>query len=273
MRIVFLGDIVGKAGRKVVLEQMPLIRRKWQLDCIIVNAENAAAGFGITETIANDLFSAGADAITLGNHSFDQRDTLVYIERHKNLVRPVNYPVGTPGRGAALIDSASGHRILVINAMGRVYMDALDDPFAAIDRELEQYPLQQVTDAIIVDFHAEATSEKEAIGFHLDGRVSLVTGTHTHVPTADYRILPEGTAYISDAGMCGDYDSVLGMKKEEPVRRFLQKIPGSRFEPAVNEATLCGIAIETDERTGLATKVAAIRIGPHLEQSRPTFWE
>lgn len=273
MRLVFLGDVVGRAGRQVVLEQMPKLRQKWKLDCIIVNGENAASGFGITEKISEDFFNAGADAITLGNHSFDQRDTLVFIERQKHLIRPANYPLETPGRGATLIETQSGHRVLVVNVMGRVYMDALDDPFHAADRELEQCPLQQVADAVVIDFHAEATSEKEAAGFYFDGRASLVVGTHTHVPTADQRILPQGTAYMSDAGMCGDYDSVLGMKKEEPVRRFLQKVPGTRLEPALGTATLCGIAVETDDKTGLAKKVSAIRIGPHLEESRPLFWE
>ncbi|MDR1828968.1 MAG: TIGR00282 family metallophosphoesterase [Methylobacteriaceae bacterium] len=273
MRIVFLGDVVGRAGRRVVLDNMPVLRREWALDCIIVNGENAAAGFGVTEGIVEDFLAAGADAVTLGNHSFDQRDALVFIERQKSLVRPANMPAGTPGRGAALVDTPTGKRVLVVNVMGRVFMDALDDPFVAVDRELEQCPLGRVCDAAVIDFHGEATSEKEAAGFYFDGRASLVIGTHTHVPTADYRILSGGTAYMSDAGMCGDYESVLGMKKDEPIRRFLQKTPGLRFEPAMNEATLSGLAVETDDATGLAVRVAAVRIGPHLEPSRPTFWE
>ncbi len=273
MRLLFLGDVVGRAGRQVILDRLPGLRERWLLDAVVINGENAASGFGLTETIFNDLMAAGADAITLGNHSFDQRETLVYIERQQRLLRPANYPPGTPGRGATLIDTHSGKRVLVVNVMGRLFMDALDDPFAAAEREIAQCPLRQVADAIILDVHAEATSEKQAFGHCFDGRVSLVVGTHTHTPTADHRILNGGTAYMSDAGMCGDYDSILGMQKEEAVRRFLQKTPGSRLEPGKGEGTLAGIAVETDDATGLATRIAAVRIGPHLEESRPVFWE
>ncbi|MEN3931207.1 TIGR00282 family metallophosphoesterase [Microvirga sp. W0021] len=272
MRLLFLGDVVGRAGRQVIIDRLPALRERWLLDAVVINGENAAAGFGLTETICNDLLNAGADAVTLGNHSFDQREALVFIERQQRLLRPANYPPGTPGRGATLIDTHSGKRLLVVNVMGRLYMDALDDPFAAAEREVSQCPLGQVADAIILDVHAEATSEKQAFGHYFDGRVSLVVGTHTHTPTGDHRILPGGTAYMSDAGMCGDYDSILGMQKEEAVRRFIQKTPGSRLEPGLGEGTLSGIAIETDDRTGLATHVAAIRIGPHLEESLPKFW-
>ncbi|WP_112663864.1 TIGR00282 family metallophosphoesterase [Microvirga flavescens] len=273
MRLLFLGDIVGRPGRNAVIERLPALRERWQLDCVVINGENAAGGFGITEAICDEVLNAGADAVTLGNHSWDQRETLVFIERQQRLLRPVNFPAGTPGRGANLIETATGKRVLVINVMGRLYMDALDDPFAAVDREVEACPLAQVADAIIVDVHAEATSEKEAMGHYLDGRVSLVVGTHTHVPTADHRVLAGGTAYMSDAGMCGDYDTVLGMQKEESIRRFLQKTPGPRMEPGLGEGTLSGIAVETDDRTGLAVRVAAVRLGPHLEESLPRFWE
>jgi metallophosphoesterase (TIGR00282 family) len=273
MRILFLGDIVGRPGRNAVIERLPSLRQRWRLDCVIINGENAAGGFGITEAICDEILAAGADAITLGNHSFDQREALVFIERQPRLLRPVNYPSGTPGRGANLIDTASGRRVLVINAMGRIYMDPLDDPFAAVDRELDLCPLGQVADAVIVDIHAEATSEKQAMGYHCDGRATLVVGTHTHVPTADHRILPAGTAYMSDAGMCGDYESVLGMQREEPVRRFLQKTPGARFEAASGEGTLSGVAVETDDRTGLALRLAAVRLGPGLEETWPRFWD
>ena len=194
MRLLFLGDIVGKPGRVAVLEHLPGLRKAWQLDCVIINGENAAGGFGITETICEEILAAGADAITLGNHSFDQREALVFIERQKRLLRPVNYPSSTPGRGATLIETHNGARVFVVNAMGRLYMDALDDPFVAVDGALMQCPLGSVCDAAIVDMHAEATSEKQAMGYFLDGRVSLVVGTHTHVPTADHRILPGGTA-------------------------------------------------------------------------------
>ena len=228
MRLLFLGDIVGRPGRNAVIERLPGLRDRWRLDCVVINGENSAGGFGITEAICDEILAAGADAVTLGNHTWDQRETLVFIERQPRLLRPANYPPGTPGRGATLIDTRSGQRVLVVNVMGRLYMDPLDDPFAAVDRELETCPMGQVADAAIIDVHAEATSEKEAMGHHLDGRASLVVGTHTHVPTADHRILAGGTAYMSDAGMCGDYDSVLGMQKEESIRRFLQKTPGPR---------------------------------------------
>jgi metallophosphoesterase (TIGR00282 family) len=273
MRLLFLGDIVGRPGRTAIAERLPALRERWRLDCVIINGENAAGGFGITESICNETLAAGADAITLGNHSWDQRETLVFIERQPRLLRPANYPPGTPGRGANLIDTHSGKRVLVVNVMGRLFMDPLDDPFAAADRELEACPLGQVADAVVVDIHAEATSEKQALAHHLDGRATLVVGTHTHVPTSDHRVLAGGTAFMSDAGMCGDYDSVLGMQKEESIRRFLQKTPGTRMEPGSGEGTLCGVAVETDDRTGLAVRVAALRLGPALEETWPAFWD
>ncbi len=273
MRLLFLGDVVGRPGRKAVSDRLPALRTRWQLDAVVINGENSAGGFGITEAICEEFVAAGADAVTLGNHSWDQREALVFIARQPRLVRPCNYPAGTPGRGAALIDLAGGQRLLVVNVLGRVFMDALDDPFAAVEREIGLCPLGQVADAILVDIHAEATSEKQALAYHLDGRVSVALGTHTHVPTADGRILPAGTAYLSDAGMCGDYESVLGLQREEPIRRFIEKVPGSRAEVATGEGTLCGLAVETDDRTGLAVKVAPVRIGPLLSESRPEFWD
>src|SRR5918993_1666973 len=190
MRLLFLGDIVGRPGRNAVTERLPRLRERWRLDCVVVNGENAAGGFGITEAICDEVLAAGADAITLGNHSWDQREALVFIERQSRLVRPANYPPGTPGRGANLIETHSGKRVLVVNVMGRLFMDPLDDPFAAVDRELDACPLRQAADAIVVDFHAEATSEKQALAAHCDGRAALVVGTHTHAPTSDHRILP-----------------------------------------------------------------------------------
>ena len=273
MRLLFLGDVVGRPGRAVVGDRLPALRERWRLDCVVTNGENAAAGFGITETICDELLQAGADAVTLGNHSFDQRDALVFIERQPKLIRPANYPPGTPGRGSTIVETRAGARVLVVNVMGRVFMDAMDDPFASVDHALALAPLREVADAIVVDVHAEATSEKEAFGHHLDGRASLVVGTHTHVPTADHRVLSGGTAYMSDAGMCGDYDSVLGMIKAEPIRRFLQKTPGSRWEPAKGEGTLSGVAVETDDATGLARAVWAVRLGPHLEETWPRRWD
>jgi 2',3'-cyclic-nucleotide 2'-phosphodiesterase len=272
MRILFVGDVIGRSGRVVVYERLPGLIRDWKLDLVVVNGENAAGGFGITEAIYRELIEAGADAITLGNHAWDQKEALVFIERAERLIRPINYPPGTPGRGAALIEAKNGARTLVVNAMGRIFMDALDDPFAAIDREFTACALGQGADAIVVDFHGEATSEKQAMGFFCDGRASLVAGTHTHVPTADLRIMAGGTAFMSDVGMTGDYDSVIGMAKDEPLTRFLRKIPSARFEPATGPATLCAVAVETDPATGLATRVGAVRIGGRLEPAAPVFW-
>lgn len=272
MRILFVGDIVGRSGRRIVLEMLPELRNRWALDLTIVNGENAAGGFGITEAIYEELIAAGADAVTLGNHAFDQREALVFIERAERLIRPANFPAGTPGRGAALIETNTGKRALVMNLMGRVFMDPMDDPFAIADRELGSCPLGEAVDAVVIDFHAEATSEKTAFAHHVDGRASLVVGTHTHIPTADHRILAGGTAYQSDAGMTGDFDSVIGMEKEEPLRRFLTKIPSARFEAATGAPTLCGLAVETDDATGRAVKVAPLRIGGHLSETAPDFW-
>jgi metallophosphoesterase (TIGR00282 family) len=273
LRILFVGDVVGRAGRTAVLDHLPGMIRDWALDLVVVNGENAAGGFGITEAIYQELIDAGADAVTLGNHSWDQREALVFIERAPRLVRPTNYPKGTPGRGAALVDTKKGARALVVNALGRVFMTPFDDPFAALGRELDACPLREAADAVVVDVHCEATSEKQALAFFCDGRASLVVGTHTHVPTADHQILPGGTAYMTDAGMTGDYDSVIGMQKEEPLRRFQSGIPSARFEPASGAATLSGVAVETDDATGLAVKVAPVRIGGRLSAATPQFWQ
>jgi metallophosphoesterase (TIGR00282 family) len=272
MRILFVGDVVGRTGRTVVTERLPGLIRNWRLDCVIINGENAAGGFGITEAIYKEFVDAGADAVTLGNHAWDQKEALVFIERAPRLIRPINYPAGTPGRGAALVDGKTGGRVLVVNAMGRVFMEPLDDPFAAVDRELTACALGSAADAIVVDMHAETTSEKQAMGHFCDGRASIVAGTHTHVPTADLRILPSGTAFMSDVGMTGDYDSVIGMTKDEPLQRFLRRIPSSRFETASGPATLCGMAVETDPATGLAQRVSAVRLGGSLEPAAPAFW-
>ncbi len=272
MRILFVGDVVGRSGRTVVTERLPGLVRDWKLDCVVVNGENAAGGFGITEAVYRELIEAGADAVTLGNHAWDQKEALVFIERVPRMIRPINYPAGTPGPGAALIEAKNGAHVLVVNAMGRVFMDALDDPFAAVERELAACPLRQGADAIIIDIHAEATSEKQAMGHYCDGRASLVVGTHTHAPTADLRVLPGGTAFVSDVGMTGDYASVIGMNKEEPLQRFLRKIPAARFEAASGPATLCAVAVETDPSTGLATRIGAVRLGGALEEAMPAFW-
>ncbi len=273
MRILFIGDIVGRSGRNIVAERLPGLVADWKLDLVVINGENAAGGFGITEVIYQDLLDAGADAVTLGNHAWDQREALVFIERAPRLIRPLNYPAGTPGRGAAMIEAKNGARVLVINAMGRIFMDPLEDPFAAIERELAACPLKSAADAIVIDFHCEATSEKQSMAHFVDGRASLVVGTHTHAPTADHRILSGGTAFISDVGMTGDYDSVIGMNKDEPLGRFLRRISSAKFEAATGPGTLCAIAVETDDATGLATRVAAVRLGAWLEEARPGFWE
>lgn len=272
MRLLFLGDVVGRSGRNAVVEMLPGLRQRWKLDFVVINGENSAGGFGITEAILNDLVDAGADAVTLGNHSFDQKEALVFIARQPRLIRPINLPPGTPGRGEGLYKAGNGAEVLVINAMGRLFVADIDCPFRALDRSVTACKLKQGADAILVDFHAEATSEKQATGYFLDGRVSVVVGTHTHAPTADERILPRGTAYMSDAGMCGDYNSVLGMDIEEPINRFITKIPRGRFEPALGPATLSGLAVEIDDKTGLAVRLKAVRLGGVLQPSEPDFW-
>lgn len=271
MRFLFLGDVVGRSGREAVTSRLPKLIGKWKLDFVAINGENSAGGFGITETIYHELVDAGADAITLGNHSWDQREALVFIERAPKLIRPLNYPARAPGRGAAVLDAKNGSRVLLINAMGRVFMDQLDDPFKAVERQIAACPLGEGCDVAVCDFHAEATSEKQAFGHHFDGRFSLIVGTHTHAPTADHRVLSGGTAYVSDIGMCGNYDSVLGMNKEEPIRRFLTKIPSGRFEAAPGEGTLSGVAVEIG-KDGRAERIAPVRLGGVLDQTEPDFW-
>ena len=273
MRVLFVGDVVGRVGRRAVLHYLPRLVGEWKLDFVIVNGENAAGGFGITEAICRDLIEAGADVITLGNHAFDQRDALVFIERAPRLLRPLNYPPGTPGRGANVYAARNGARVLVISAMGRVFMDAIDDPFAATERELSACPLGTACDAVVIDLHAEATSEKQAFGHLFDGRASLIVGTHTHAPTADHRVLPGGTGFITDVGMTGDYDSVIGMDKNEPIQRFIRKIASARFEPAEGAATLCAVAAELDNATGLARWIVPVRLGGGLEPALPPQWQ
>jgi len=270
--MLFVGDVVGRSGRNVLLDRLPKLIARWKLDLAIVNGENAAGGFGITEAIYQEFVDAGADAVTLGNHAWDQREALVFIERAPRLVRPLNYPSGTPGRGAAMIEAKNGARVLVMNVLGRIFMDALDDPFAVVDRELTACPLKSGADAIVIDMHCEATSEKQAMGYFADGRASLVVGTHTHAPTSDHRVLPGGTAFMSDVGMTGDYESIIGMDRNEPLSRFIRKIPSARFEPAGGPGTFCAVAIETDDATGLASRIGAVRLGGVLEEATPAFW-
>ncbi len=273
MRLLFLGDVVGRTGRNAVIEQLPKLIERYRLDFVIVNGENSAGGFGITEAIYLDLIDAGADVVTTGNHAFDQKEALIFIERHDRMLRPLNMPVGTPGKGVGLFKARNGAEVLVMNPIGQVFMGEYDGPFVQVERELNACPLKHGADAIVIDFHAEATSEKQALGHFVDGRASLVVGTHTHTPTSDDRVLPKGTAYMSDVGMCGDYDGVLGMDAAEPIARFLTRIPRGRFEPATGAATLSGIAVVTDDSTGLATRAEALRIGGVLSQCLPSFWE
>ena len=272
MRIGFFGDVVGRSGREGIAGRLPGLRRRLQLDFVVVNAENAAGGFGVTEATAKELFEAGADCLTLGNHSWDQREALTYIVREERLIRPLNYPrlAQAPGRGAHLYETQGGQRVLVVNLLGQRNMEPiLDDPFSAVDQELEACPLGQACDVIIVDMHSETTSEKMAMGHFCDGRASLVVGTHSHVPTADCQVLPGGTAYQTDAGACADYDSVIGNDKDEPLRRFTTRIASARHKPAEGPATVCGVYVETDPQTGLAHRIEAIRIGGRLSQAVP----
>ncbi len=269
MNLLFLGDIVGRPGREAVLEHLPRLRDRLQPDFIIINGENAAAGFGITRKICDELFDAGVDVITTGNHVWDQKEALGFIDDEPRLLRPLNYPAGTPGKGVGLFEGKNGHQVLVINAMGQLYMHALDDPWIMVEAELANAPLKQVADAIVLDFHTEATSEKMAMGHFVDGKASLCVGTHTHVPTADTMILPGGTAYQTDAGACASYDSVIGMDKEEPVNRFVTKVNRARLEPAKGPATVCGTFVQVDDGTGLAKRIEPVRVGGLLTPALP----
>ena len=264
MKLLYCGDVVGKAGRQALLARLPDLRVRYEPDFVVINAENAAHGFGVTEKICQQFFDAGCDVITTGNHVWDQREIIDYIAREPRLIRPLNYPPGTPGNGFGVFATAAGKQVLVAQVMGRLFMDPLDDPFAAIDAVLGDRPLGNGIDLILVDIHAEATSEKMAMGHYLDGRASLVAGTHSHVPTADAHILNNGTAYQTDVGMCGDYDSVIGMKKHTAINRFLKKTPNERLEPAEQDATICAVYLETDDATGLAARIEPVRIGGGL---------
>ena len=269
MRILFLGDLVGRSGREAVAAALPMLRRSHAIDLAVVNGEHASLGFGIAPDMADRLFAAGADAITLGNHAWDRKEIVPYMAQQPRIIRPLNYPPGTPGAGSVVVDLADGRRALVLNAMGRLFMDALDCPFRGTAELLAKYRLGASITAIVADFHAEASSETMAYGHSFDGSVSLVVGTHTHVPTADHQILPGGTAYQTDAGMCGDYDSVIGMGKEGAASRFWRKTPGERLAPAEGEATVCGLFVETDDRTGLAKHVEPLRVGGRLDRALP----
>lgn len=273
MRLLFLGDMVGRTGRTIVYEKLPALIADHAVDFVVVNGENAAGGFGITEKIVEETVDAGAGAITTGNHVWDQREALVFADRQERFLRPANYPAGTPGRGMGVYEARNGARVMVSNIMGRVFMvPDLDDPFACAESQLDAVQLGRDADCIVFDFHAEATSEKAAFAHFVDGRASLVVGTHTHTPTADHQVFDGGTGYLSDAGMCGDYSGTLGMQTDESLNRFLTKIARGRFEAAEGPATLCGVAVEVSDTTGLAEKIAPIRIGPRLEETMPYWW-
>lgn len=269
MNILIIGDVVGSSGRTVLNANLADLRQRLKTDFVIVNGENAAHGFGITGNICDTFYQAGADCITTGNHAFDQRDILDHIGRDERLLRPINYPPGTPGKGYGIYNTPAGKRVLVCNVMCRLYMELLDDPFQALDALLTRFRLGRDADAIIFDVHGEATSEKQALAHFVDGRVSAVVGTHTHVPTADTWVLPGGTAYQTDLGMTGDFDSVIGMKKEGSIARFRSKGERVKLEPASGDGMLCGCLVKIDDKSGLATKIEPVRVGARLPGAMP----
>jgi len=263
MKLLFCGDVVGRSGRDVVLEHLPKLKRERGLDFIVVNADNAAAGFGVTPAQCKDFFEAGADVVTGGDHVWDQKEIVPYLATEKRLLRPQNFPERTPGTGHGIFTTVTGKKVMVLHLLGQVFhKEHAECPFATADRILQGAKLGGGVQAIIVDMHAEATSEKMAMGHYLDGRVSMVVGSHTHVPTLDARILLKKTAYQTDAGMCGDYNSVIGFKADAPLERFLTKMTKIRMEPASGAGTLCGLLVETDDATGLAVRVDALQL-PH----------
>ncbi|WP_340109998.1 TIGR00282 family metallophosphoesterase [Pikeienuella sp. HZG-20] len=267
MNLLFLGDIVGRCGRDAVVGALPGLRERLKLDFVVINGENSAGGFGMTAAIANDLFEAGADCVTLGDHAFDQKEMLGHIDTEPRILRPLNFAPAAPGLGARLFEAPRGKRVLVAVALGRLFLSRpYDNPYPMLETALKKHPLGAGADATILEFHAEATSEKMAIGQYFDGRASLVVGTHTHVPTADTMILPRGSAYQTDAGMCGDYNSVIGMEPSEPLRRFTTGMTGGRFAPNDGEATVSGVFVETGP-DGRALRASPLRVGGRLGQS------
>jgi metallophosphoesterase (TIGR00282 family) len=262
MHLLFLGDIVGRDGRDAVVRQVPKLRQSLGLDAVVVNGDNAAGGFGITPAICHDFFQAGVDVITGGDHIWDQKDIPGYIAHEKRLLRPHNFPPRTPGSGFVIVTLPNGATLAVLHLLGQVFhREYLDSPFTAAEQALEGIRLGHHARAILVDMHAEATSEKQAMGHFLDGRVSAVVGSHTHVPTADAQILPKGTAYQTDTGMCGVYENaIIGFAPEGPMQQFLGKMRRSKMVPAEGAATLRALRIRTDDKTGLATEVEALHI-------------
>ncbi len=258
MKILFIGDIVGSPGRKAVSTLLPILSDEYgPFDFVIVNGENAAGGKGLTQPVVDDILSCGVDVITTGNHVWAQREIFDFIETVPNLIRPANFPKGAPGRGWCIVSTASGATVGVMNIAGQVFMDNYDNPFHSFNAILPQ--IREQTHFILLDFHAEATAEKIAMGWYADGRVSAVVGTHTHIQTADEQILPQGTAYITDVGMTGPYNSVIGVRKEGAIRRFLTMLP-VRHEVAKGNVILCAVALELDEETGKARSIQRIRL-------------
>jgi len=257
VKLLFIGDIIGKPGRQAVSRELHRLVDRYMVDLVIANGENAAGGFGITEETANDLYKCGIDVLTSGNHIWDKKESVAFVNREEKLLRPANYPEGAPGRGSGLFTTAGGSKVAVLNLEGRVFMNNLDCPFRTADREIGR--LRSETPIILVDFHAEATSEKTSLGWYLDGRVSALIGTHTHIQTADERILPGGTAYLTDAGMTGSIDSVIGVRKEEAITKFLSQLP-KKFEVAKNNLRLNAVVISVDEGSGKAVSVERINI-------------
>jgi len=273
MRILFIGDIMGRSGRDALSKHLPSLRERLKSDVVIVNGENAAHGSGITKKICEQFYELGVDCITTGNHIWGQRDIILYIDKDPRLLRPVNYPENTPGNGLYKHQLPDGRTITIINVMGNVFMPPpeLNDSFASVNKALQNISLGKTTDAIFIDIHAEATSEKMAMGHYLDGRVSVVVGTHTHIPTADAQIFKGGTGFQADAGMTGDYDSVIGMRKDIPIQKFVKKMPTERMKPADGEGTVCGIFVVTDDKTCLARYISPVRVGPNLREIIPEF--
>ncbi len=270
MRILFLGDVVGRSGRDALAARLPQLRSDWALDFVVVNGENATNGVGLSPEHADKILAAGADVITLGDHAFDQKDLMSHIDKEPRIIRPINFAKAAPGVGARVFEAPGRRKVLVAQVLGQVFMKRpYDDPFSAIDGVLKTHPRGGQVHATVVDVHCEATSEKMAMGHWCAGRASLVVGTHTHVPTSDAMILDKGTAYLTDAGMCGDYNSVIGMDKEEPMRRFLTGMSKGRFQPSNGEATLSGVCVDTDDRTGAATAVWPVRQGGRLAPTGP----
>lgn len=262
MKILIIGDIVGRTGREALTRYIPALRKEHNLDFVIANADNASHGLGVNHATVKELYECGVDLLTGGDHIWDQRDLLPHMDRSPWILRPLNYPEGTPGKGFHILETPDKKRLLVAHALGRVFIDKLcGDPFAALDTLLAKHILGQNISAILVDFHAEATSEKMALGHYMDGRISALVGTHTHVPTNDARVLANGTAYMTDLGMTGDYDSVIGVVKEVPINNFRTGLKLGRFSPAEGEATLCGAIIETDNATGKALSITPVRMG------------